>query len=267
MPSDRARARARAKCKFKVLWVIYVKWQQAMGTGHGSSRSSGIRAAAMGKWHTGIGLTGHTGIGVTGHTGNVCMGITGIQAMYICATGTWATRLPQNGHQQTAKHMTSVWKGSESQLPALLKHAETLYKEYLHTDRWLQTKKRGSGFTAAATDAAAAAPAAASASTPQANAAPRTECRGGKKTRAPPAPWRLIPPGPGEPPKKLDENGKVVWWCKECKLWNWSHDTKNHKSPEDLKAERAAKKTSAKSNESAPRSARFSDGSVELRND
>jgi hypothetical protein len=158
---------------------------------------------------------------------------------------------------------TNRYMKVESQLPALLKHAETLYKEYLHTDRWLQTKKHGSGFTAAATDAAAAAPA--PASTPQANAAPRIERRGGKKTRAPPAPWHLIPPGPGEPPKKLDEKGKVVWWCKECKLWNWTHDTKNHKSGDDLKAERAAKKTSAKSNESAPRSTRFSDGSAELR--
>jgi hypothetical protein len=158
---------------------------------------------------------------------------------------------------------TNRYMKVELQLPALLKHAETLYKEYLHTDRWLQTKKRGSGFTAAATDAAAAAPA--PATTPQANAAPCTERRGGKKTRAPPAPWRLIPPGPGEPPKKLDENSKVVWWCKECKLWKWTHDTKNHKSCDDLKAERAGKKTSAKSNESAPRSTCFSDGSAELR--
>jgi hypothetical protein len=148
----------------------------------------------------------------------------------------------------------------ESKLPALLKHAETLYTQYLHSEKWLQTKKHGSGFNAAA--AAPAKDASTAVPQPEANAAPATtksKRRGGKK-RDPPAAWRLIPPVNGESPKKVDENGKTIWWCKECKLWSYTHDTRNHKTPEELQAAREAKKASK--SDSAPKTTRFSDGSA-----
>ena len=47
------------------------------------------------------------------------------------------------------------------------------------------------------------------------------------KAHTPAAPWKAIPPTPGEPETKTVEN-KTWHWCAKCGFWQLSHGTATH---------------------------------------
>ena len=56
---------------------------------------------------------------------------------------------------------------------------------------------------------------------------------------------RRVPPGPGEPKKKMFD-GKWFNWCGKCGLWTY-HSTEEHKTKAELEAEKSKKTEGANS--------------------
>ena len=105
----------------------------------------------------------------------------------------------------------------------LFRLAESQYRTLVETGGWIQTKKKSSAFTSEATSS-----------------------DGSNKQKKLP-PWRR-PPAEGEPDERKFK-GKTEYWCAKCGSWNKTHKTDQHRTKEELAADRNAQQLQANNQE------------------